>query len=200
MIWTGSWECAVTGSCATPMTFGSSCAANGRPEGVRERLRRGRRGRAGELKLTGEFLDPARRAGDAAGVRVLLRQPSHESGSGPPQGDQAAERPVAEADPAELELSMAYRSASSTGSHRLDGLRLAEPSACSPGWTDGYVAAWQVRWNDGRHRRQAAQPADTRHLRKEPRRIGRCHQEILAGQASQSSRYPCQTPTGTTSA
>ena len=67
-------------------------------QGVRERLRRDRTAAEAEGE-PGEVLDPARRAGDAAGVRVLLRRPAGIC----PQGDPAAEGPAAEADPAALE-------------------------------------------------------------------------------------------------
>src|SRR5215813_2725725 len=66
----------------------------------RERLRRDRTAAEAEGE-PGEILDPARRTRDAAGVRVLPARPAGQD-PGRPQGDQAAERPAADLDQAEL--------------------------------------------------------------------------------------------------
>src|SRR5207342_3326453 len=115
----------------------------------------------------GEVLDPARRAGDAAGVRVPSHRPAGQD-PGRPEGVQAAERPAADPDQAELARvdGLPHRQAQ-PANYRLDGLlpaRGLRNDVPRPGRMAAPPPAAGPLEGMEDHRRQAAQPADTRYL------------------------------------
>ena len=121
-----------------------------------------------KLKVNrGEVLDQARRGRDAAGIRVLLQ--ARTSGSGSPEGGQTPQGPATGSDPAELgRVDAVPHRPDQPVHHRLDGL-LPARGYREPGPRDGRVAAPPPAADplEGMedHRRQAAQPANTRYLR-----------------------------------
>ena len=106
-------------------------------------------------------------AGDAAGVRVSSHRPAgHDPGR--PEGGQAAEGPAADLDPAELARvdGVPHRQAQQVH-HRLDGLLPAcgrRTDVPQPGRMAAPPPAAGPLEGMEDHRRQAAQPADTRYL------------------------------------
>ena len=93
-------RCYCSRSCCSPPQPGGEQPSGCQRPWLVERLRRDRTAAEAEGE-PGEVLDPARRRGDAAGVRVPSHRPAgHDPGR--PEGDQAAEGPSADPDPAQL--------------------------------------------------------------------------------------------------
>lgn len=152
-------------------------------EGVRERLRRDRTAAEAEGE-PGEVLDPARRAGDVAGVRVSpVRPAGHDPGR--PEGGRAAEGSAADLDRAELARADGVPHWQAEPVHYwLDGLFLARgrrTGVPQPGRMAAPPLAAGALEGMEDHRRQAAQPADTRYLREQRPEVGRQQQGVLAG-------------------
>ena len=142
--------------------------------------------------------------GDAAGVRVLPRRPAGQD-LGRPQGDQAAEGPAADLDPAELAGvdGLPHRQAQPVH-HRLDGL-LPARGYREPGprdWTGGCAAA--CGRSAGRNGRPPPPGGTTCGYAVSPSATsanGAAAARDTGGlRAPRSSAWPCPTPTGITSA
>ena len=184
MIWTGElWSALPQVRPLRRRHLRVSCEALGRLRGVfRERRRRDPTAAEAEGE-PGEVLDPARRAtGRRCWVFGCLADWPAGQDPGRPEGDQAAQgsaRGSSQGGTGGCRWSSA--SASSTGSLQLAaGWPTSGPSASnepgnvSPAWTDGCwppPAAGPLEGMED-HRRQAAQPADTRYLREQRPQMG----------------------------
>ena len=180
---------------------GPRAQRTGRPEGVRERLRRDRTAAEAEGE-PGEVLDPARRAGDVAGVRVRSHRPAGHN-PGRLQGDwQRLKDRLRTLTERSWSVSMDYRIG------KLNRLitgwmayfRLAQRVSVLRKLDGGCAAA--CGRSAGRNGRPPPPSGTTCDYEASPkaRPAEASPGDTGEPQAPRSSRYPCPTPTGTTSA